>query len=121
DIGCGGGLDTMIAAKMAGPAGRAVGTDVSLDMLERAKKNLALTHLDSVTFLESSAEDLPFPHQNFDVIISSGVFNLIPDKAKALKEAFRVLKAGGRLMMADQILTGHLSGDVQARVDNWSG
>jgi SAM-dependent methyltransferase len=121
DIGCGGGVDAMIAATMTGPTGRVVGIDMSSEMLERARKNLSLTHLKNVSFQESSAEDLPFPDQFFDVVISSGVFNLIPDKLKALREVFRVMKPNGRLMMADQVLTGHLSEDVKARVDNWAG
>jgi len=121
DIGCGGGVDTMIAATMTGPTGRVVGIDMSSEMLERARENLSQTHLANVSFQESSAEDLPFPDKDFDVVISSGVVNLIPDKLKALREAFRVMKPGGRLMMADQVLTGHLSEDVKTRVDNWAG
>ena len=94
---------------------------MSSEMVERARQNLSLTNLKNVSFQESSAEDLPFPDKDFDVVISSGVFNLIPDKLKALREVFRVMKPGGRLMMADQVLTGHLSEDVKARVDNWAG
>jgi len=111
----------MIAATMVGPAGRVVGIDMSSEMVERASQNLSLTNLKNVSFQESSAEGLPFPDDDFDVVISSGVFNLIPDKRKALREVFRVIKPGGRLMMADQVLTGHLSEDVKARVDNWAG
>jgi SAM-dependent methyltransferase len=121
DIGCGGGVDTLIAATMAGPTGRAVGTDMSHEMVERAKRNLSLTDLTNVTFHEVSAETLPFPDADFDVVISSGVFNLIPDKLKALEEVYRVMKPDGRLMMADQVLTGHLSEDIKARLDNWAG
>ncbi len=121
DIGCGSGVDTMIAAKMVGPTGRVVGIDMSSEMVDRARQNLNLTNLENVSFQESSAENLPFPAQDFDVVISSGVFNLIPDKLKALKEVFRIMKPGGRLMMADQVLTGHLPQDVKTRVDNWAG
>lgn len=121
DIGCGGGVDTMIAAIVVGPTGRVAGVDMSSEMLERARENLSQTNLKNVSFRESSAEDLLFPDQNFDVVISSGVFNLIPDKPKALKEVFRVMKPDGRLMMADQVLTGYLSEDAKARVDNWAG
>ncbi len=113
DIGCGGGVDTMIAAAMTGPTGRLVGIDMSSEMLEKARQNLSLTNLRNVIFQESPAEDLPFPDKDFDVVISSGVFNLIPDKRKTLREVFRVMKPGGRLMMADQVLTGHLSEDVE--------
>ena len=121
DIGCGGGVDVMIAATMTGPTGRIVGIDISSEMVERARQNLSLTDLRNVSFQESSAEELPFPDKDFDGVISSGVFNLIPDKRKALREVFRVMKPNGRLMMADQILTGRLPEDVKARVDNWAG
>lgn len=121
DIGCGGGVDAMVAATITGPTGWVVGIDMSSEMVERARQNLGLTQIQNVSFEESSAEDLPFPDQHFDVVISSGVFNLIPDKRKALREVFRVLTFGGRLMMADQVLVGHLSEDVKARVDNWAG
>jgi arsenite methyltransferase len=93
---------------------------MSSEMVERAKKNLSLTNLKNVSFRESSAEHLTFPDQDFDVVISSGVFNLVPDKLKALREVFRVLKPGGRLMMADQVLSGYLAEDVKARVQNWA-
>ncbi len=121
DIGCGCGVDSMVAAKMTGPTGRVVGIDISSDMVERARQNLGLTSLKNVSFQESSGEDLPFPDRDFDVVVSSGVFNLIPDKLKALREVFRVMKPGGRLMIADQVLTGYLSEDVRERVDNWAG
>ncbi len=120
DIGCGGGVDSMFAATMTGPTGRVVGIDMSSEMVERARQNLSLTNLKNVSFQESSAENLPFPDQDFDVVISSGVFKLIPDKLKALREVFRIMKPGGRLMMADQVLTGYLSEDVKERVDNWA-
>jgi arsenite methyltransferase len=121
DIGCGGGLDTMVAAMMTGPEGSAVGIDMTSEMVERAKKNLGLAHLDNVSFQESSAEDLPFPDHDFDAVISNGVFNLVTDKVKALREVLRVLKSGGRLTMADQVLTCSLPGDVKTRVENWAG
>ncbi len=121
DIGCGGGVDTMIAAMMTGPTGRAAGIDMSSEMVERARRNLGLTGLGNVSFQESSAEDLPFPDKDVDIVISSGAFNLIPDKVKALREVFRVMKPGGRLMMADQVLTGRLPEAVKERVDSWAG
>ncbi len=119
DIGCGCGVDTLIAAIMVGPGGKAVGIDMIPEMLTRARKNLQETSLENVTFREASSEDLPFPDESFDVVLSNGVFNLIPDKAEALAEVLRVLKPQGRLMMADQVLTGVLPDDPKAGVDSW--
>jgi len=119
DIGCGTGVDTLIAAILVGPKGRAVGIDMIPEMLDQAKNNLRETRLKNVTFQPASAENLPFPDESFDVVISNGVFNLIPDKVKALAEAFRVLRSNGRLMIADQVLTGNLPDDMKTRVENW--
>ncbi|UCF83424.1 MAG: methyltransferase domain-containing protein [Desulfobacteraceae bacterium] len=119
DIGCGAGVDTFIAASMVGPEGKAVGIDMIPEMLERAKVNLCETTFNNVTFQLTSAENLPFPDESFDMVISNGVFNLIPDKTRALAEAFRVLRPSGCLMIADQILTGQLPADTKARIENW--
>ena len=120
DIGCGSGVDTLLAAMMTGPTGEAVGVDLTAEMLERAEVNLALTDLKNVTFKKASGEKLPFEDNRFDVVISNGAINLIPDKAATLKEARRVLKPGGRLMVADQILAGHLPADKRDRIDKWA-
>jgi len=119
DIGCGAGVDTFIAASMVGPEGKAVGIDIIPEMLERAIQNLHETTFKHVTFQLTSAENLPFPDESFDMVISNGVFNLIPDKTRALAEAFRVLKPSGCLMIADQILTGQLPVDTKARIESW--
>ena len=119
DIGCGAGVDTLIAADMVGPEGEVVGIDMIPAMLKRAKENLQRTDFKNVTFLEASAEKLPVPNEDFNVVISNGVFNLIPGKVKALSEVYRVLKPGGRMMIADQILTGELPEDTKARVESW--
>lgn len=119
DIGCGGGLDSLMASLMVGPSGKVTGIELSAEMLVRARENLRLSNLSNVEFLENADEILPFPDNRFDVVISNGVFNLIPNKLKALQEVRRVLKNDGRLMMADQIQTGTLTKESQARIDSW--
>jgi SAM-dependent methyltransferase len=120
DIGCGGGVDTFVAAFLVGPTGQAVGIDATPEMLERANRNQLAVPLAQVAFLPAAAEDLPFRDQSFHVAMSNGVFNLIPDKASALTEVLRVLKPEGRFMTADQILTGELPEDSAARVASWA-
>ena len=105
---------------MVGPEGRVTGIDLIPEMLKRARTNLEKTSLKNVTFQEGSAEQLPFPDGTFDVVISNGVFNLIPDKAKALREVFRVLKSSGRFLLADQILMGDMPADTESMVENWA-
>ncbi|NOY69171.1 MAG: methyltransferase domain-containing protein [Deltaproteobacteria bacterium] len=120
DIGCGAGVDTIFAGLMAGPAGKAVGIDLTAEMLRRAEANLALTDLKNITFKRASGEKLPFEDSRFDVVISNGAINLIPDKDAAVKEAMRVLKPNGRLMIADQILKGGINPDKRERIDKWA-
>ncbi|MCF8128698.1 MAG: methyltransferase domain-containing protein [Deltaproteobacteria bacterium] len=119
DIGCGGGVETILAAMMTGETGRAVGVDMVPEMLEKAQANLELTGLKNVSFEKASGENLPFPENSFHVVISNGVINLIPDKEGALTEILRVLKPGGRLMVADQVTAGTLQKDIKARVASW--
>jgi len=119
DIGCGAGVDTILAARMVGPNGRAVGIDLVSEMLERGKNNLGMTDLKNVSFIEGSANKLDFPDESFDVVVSNGVFNLIPAKEAAIAEAFRLLKPGGRFMIADQVLVGELQKDLKTRIDTW--
>jgi arsenite methyltransferase len=119
DIGCGVGVDTLVAAMMTGSKGKVVGIDLVPNMLERARINLAKTSLKNVEFLECSGESLPFENDSFDVVISNGAFNLIPDKAKALGEVFRILKPCGTFMIADQVLTGDSPNDTNAMIETW--
>lgn len=119
DIGCGAGVDTIIAAMMAGQKGSAAGVDMAPEMLGRARDNLAEVELGNVEFREASAETLPFADKSFDVAISNGVFNLVVDKPRALAEARRVLKPGGRLMMTDQLLAGQMPKETAAIVKSW--
>ena len=120
DIGCGSGVDTIFAAKMTGSTGKVVGVDLMSEMLQRAKENLSMANLDNVTYEQVSSDKLSFPGENFDVVISNGVFNLVPNKARAFSEVFRVLKPGGRLMIADQILIGELPKEREQIIKSWS-
>lgn len=119
DIGCGAGVDTIVAGHKVGPKGKVTGIDTVPEMLAKAKANVRMMDLKNVTLLEASAEKLPFPDSGFDVVISNGVFNLVPDKPRAVAEAFRVLRPGGRFMIADQVLVGQPSSDNRARIKSW--
>ncbi len=119
DIGCGAGVDTILASMMAGPTGNVVGVDIVPEMLQQAENNLMMTDLKNVSFKKTSGEKLPYPVDTFDAVISNGVINLIPDKEAALTEIIRVLKPGGRLMMADQVDSGNVQKDIKARLANW--
>jgi SAM-dependent methyltransferase len=119
DIGCGAGVDAIVAAKMVSTTGTVRGIDMVPEMLAQARENARMTELENVTFMEASAEKLPFPDASFDVVISNGVFNLVADKTRALEEAFRVLKPESRLMIADQVLVGELPKNMKARIKSW--
>ena len=119
DIGCGAGVDVIFAAKIVGAKGNVVGIDLVSEMLDRGKTNIQSMDLQNVTFVEDSAEKLDFPDRSFDVVISNGVFNLIPNKERAIAETFRLLKPGGRFIIADQVLIGKLEKDLKARIDTW--
>ncbi len=120
DVGCGAGIDTLFSAMMTGPSGKAVGIDLTPAMLQRAKKNFSRTDLKNVTFEEGSVENLPFADENFNIVTSNGALNLVPDKAKAFAEIYRVLKPGGRLMVADEILIGELPKEKDKIIKSWA-
>ncbi|MCJ7538077.1 MAG: methyltransferase domain-containing protein [Desulfobacterales bacterium] len=119
DIGCGAGVDTILAAMMVGPSGKVTGVDIIPEMLQRAEENLRMMDLKNVNFKNASGEKLPFEDNSFDVVISNSVINLIPDKVGIMTEAMRMLKPGGRLMITDQIMVGQLKKDLKARIDSW--
>jgi SAM-dependent methyltransferase len=106
DLGCGAGFDAFVAAQLVGPGGRVVGVDLSPEMLAVARAALAEAGFPQVEFSEGTVEVLPFPDTSFDVALSNGVLNLVPDKPAALREIFRVLRPGGRLQACDIGLVG---------------
>lgn len=119
DVGCGCGVDTLVAAGFVGDAGRAVGIEMSPEMLATARRNAQAAGAQNVEFVEGSAEKLPFEDAAFDVVVSSGVYNLVIDKQAALAEAFRVLRPGGRIQIADQMLTSSAPMSQGDAVASW--
>ncbi len=121
DVGSGGGIDSLIAARMVGPTGEVVGIDMTPAMLERARAAAADSGLDNVQFREAYMEALPVPDGWADVVISNGVLNLTPDKQKVLGEMFRVLRPGGRLQIGDILVTREVSDGAKKKIDLWTG
>lgn len=120
DLGCGAGLDTLLAAGRVGPAGKVVGVDLTAEMVEKARKNAAALGLRNVAIHQARVERLPLADGSVDLVLSNGVLNLCPDKAKVLAEVFRVLRPGGRLQMADILLEEGVTPDEVARLGEWS-
>ena len=118
DLGCGAGVDTILAARLVEPNGTAVGVDLSEEMIERAKSNKQVSETENVEFQVADTESLPFDDGQFDVVTSNAMLNLAVEKKQVLQEAYRVLKKGGRIQIADQILVGDLMDQKQA-VESW--
>lgn len=121
DLGCGAGIDSFIAARQVGPEGRVVGIDMTPEMLEQAGRARDELGLDNLEFRQGFLEDLPVADGWADVVISNGSTNLAPDKARVYAEAFRVLRPGGRLQMADILVERPVSQDSKRRIDLWTG
>lgn len=121
DIGCGGGMDLLLAARRVGPNGRAIGVDMTDAMIERARDSAASGGLEHVEIRKGDATALPVPDCSIDVVISNGVLNLVPEKELGFAEIVRILKPGGRLHLADIALDYELSEDIRRNIDLWTG
>lgn len=121
DVGSGGGIDSLIAARMVGRAGHVVGVDMTPAMLEKARAGAAESGMDQVEFREGYMERLPVPDGWADVVISNGVLNLTPDKPAALREMFRVLRPGGRLQVGDILVDRPVPEGAKKKIDLWTG
>ncbi len=121
DVGCGAGIDSLIAAKKVGPDGWVIGVDMTPSMLEKARRAAEDAELKSVEFREGYAEALPVDDGWADVLISNGVLNLMPDKAAALEEMSRVLKCGGRLQIGDILVQKAVPESAKRKIDLWTG
>ena len=121
DIGSGGGIDSLIAARMVGDEGAVVGVDMTVSMLERARSAAAEGGFGNVEFREAYMEELPIEAGWADVVISNGVLNLTPDKPGTLREIGRVLRPGGRLQIADILVQKPVSAEAKQRIDLWTG
>src|SRR6188474_267013 len=121
DLGSGGGIDVLLSAKRVGPTGKVYGLDMTDEMLALARENQRKAGATNVEFLKGTIEAIPLPANSVDVIISNCVINLSVDKDAVLREAFRVLKPGGRFAVSDVVMRGEVPGEVQRSLELWVG
>jgi len=121
DLGSGGGIDVLLSAKRVGPSGRVYGLDMTDEMLALARENQRKAGATNVEFLKGDLEDIPLPDASVDVIISNCVINLSTDKDRALREAFRVLRPGGRFAVSDIVVRGVVPEPIRRNVELWIG
>ena len=121
DLGSGAGTDSLVAAQMVGEQGRVTGIDMTSAMLTKARAAAVELRVTNVEFVEAEAEHLPFPDESFDVVISNGVIDLIPDKDAVFSELRRVLVPGGRMQIADVTIQNPVSAEGRRNIDLWTG
>ena len=121
DLGSGGGIDVLLSAKRVGPTGKAYGLDMTDEMLALARENQRKAGVENVEFLKGEIENIPLPDNSVDVIISNCVINLSADKDRVLREAFRVLKPGGRFAVSDIVVRGEVPAEIRRSVELWVG
>jgi SAM-dependent methyltransferase len=121
DLGCGAGTDSLVAAQMVGSSGNVVGIDMTTAMLAKARRAADELGVTNADFVEGEVESLPFPEESFDVVISNGVIDLVPDKDAVYSEIYRVLAPGGRVQIADVTIQSPVSAEGRRNIDLWTG
>jgi arsenite methyltransferase len=121
DLGSGGGIDVLLSARRVSPGGKAYGLDMTDEMLALARENQKKSGQQNVEFLKGEIENIPLPDNSVDVVISNCVINLSADKGKVLREAFRVLRPGGRFAVSDVVVKGEVPAEIRRNIELWVG